>query len=265
MPAEQFPVLTPALVREIEALKAEYYAARVQGQIEAGTDDVAVARFRHATAFRWPSAQRVYGLGALDLDSLDEIEAWLDPDRPAWFYVLPLPEDEPLRDALTERGYVLRRSQSVLYGIPFLDRTAPDGMRVRWAGPEDMPLFARTFVEAYGWEAEEREDIEGSLLAQYSGSRWRCCLAEVESKPVAIGVLYVGDRVAFLTNAATKEDYRGRGCQSALQRLRVTRAALEGCALIASDTTPYSQSQRNLERAGLRLAYQQVVWERPPA
>ena len=262
MPVESFPVLTPALVREIEALKVEYYAARVQGQIEAAVEDVALGRFGHTTVFRWPDGQRIFGLRAQDVELLDEILAWVDPELQAGFYMVPLPEDEPMRDALAARGYVARRSQAVLCGVPSEQEQAQAPVEVRWVTPDEMPLFMRTYVQSYGWKAEEGEDIEGSLLAQYSGPRWRMCMAVIEERPVAIGVLYVGESGAFLTNAATLQDYRGRGCQTALLRLRIGRALREGCALISADTTPYSQSQRNLERVGMRLAYQRVVWER---
>ncbi len=169
-----------------------------------------------------------------------------------------------MRDALAARGYVARRSQAVLCGVPSEQEHDPS-IAVRWVTPDDMQLFMRMYVQSYGWEAEEGEDIEGSLLAQYSGPRWRMCMAAIEERPVAIGVLYVGESGAFLTNAATIQDYRGRGCQTALLHVRIGCALREGCALVSADTTPYSQSQRNMERVGMRLAYQRVVWERPPA
>ncbi|MFQ5844848.1 MAG: hypothetical protein ACE5JG_07660 [Planctomycetota bacterium] len=80
---------------------------------------------------------------------------------------------------------------------------------------------------------------------------------------VAIGILYVAGRIGYLANAATLPPFRGRGCHTALLRFRIARAAREGCELVASDTEPYSASQRHMERAGLRLAYQKARWAQP--
>jgi hypothetical protein len=53
---------------------------------------------------------------------------------------------------------------------------------------------------------------------------------------------------------------RGRGCQSALLSRRIADAAAAGCDSVASLAEFGSGSHRNLERAGLRVAFTQAVW-----
>ena len=72
--------------------------------------------------------------------------------------------------------------------------------------------------------------------------------------------LTIGDGLGYLANAATLPAMRGRGCQTALLARRIADAAAAGCDTIASLAEFGSGSQRNLERAGLRVAYTQAVW-----
>jgi hypothetical protein len=44
----------------------------------------------------------------------------------------------------------------------------------------------------------------------------------------------------------------------------VADARSAGCDLVTSRAAPYSTSHRNLERGGLRLAYQLAVWRARP-
>ena len=83
--------------------------------------------------------------------------------------------------------------------------------------------------------------------------------------PVAMAGLWVEGRTGYLAVAATLPEARGQGCQSALIDARVERAAERGCDLIAGHAAVGSPSQRNMEVAGLRLAFHKGLWTRPPA
>ena len=89
---------------------------------------------------------------------------------------------------------------------------------------------------------------------------WRLYLARVDGVAGASAALTIGDGLGYLANAATVPAMRGRGCQTALLARRIADAAAEGCDTIASLAEFGSGSQRNLERAGLRVAYTQAVW-----
>ena len=59
----------------------------------------------------------------------------------------------------------------------------------------------------------------------------------------------------------TRTMARGRGLQSALIRARIALSAELGCDLATASTLPGSQSQRNYERAGFRVAYTKIAFE----
>lgn len=79
---------------------------------------------------------------------------------------------------------------------------------------------------------------------------------------VASARLFVHDRLAYLNDGGTLEDYRNRGAQSALIAARVNRAAELGCDYCCVYTLAFlSTSLGNLQRAGFVKLYSREVWE----
>ena len=85
-------------------------------------------------------------------------------------------------------------------------------------------------------------------------------LARVDGEDAGAGVLFFHGGDAALANASTLERFRRRGVQTALVAKRLGVAAEAGAGLITGLTTFGSDSQRNMERAGLRMAYTKTVW-----
>jgi ribosomal protein S18 acetylase RimI-like enzyme len=85
----------------------------------------------------------------------------------------------------------------------------------------------------------------------------------VDGVAAAAGALVLGE-VANLANASTLPQFRGRGLQSALIRARMAAAAAAGADLVCAGASWASQSQRNLERAGLRIASTKTTWRVQP-
>jgi GNAT superfamily N-acetyltransferase len=79
------------------------------------------------------------------------------------------------------------------------------------------------------------------------------------------GTLFLAGRVAFLGNAFTRPEARGRGVHAALLAARLNAAADAGAEHVFTDVEHGSQSHANCERAGLRTVTINVVWERVAA
>jgi GNAT superfamily N-acetyltransferase len=80
------------------------------------------------------------------------------------------------------------------------------------------------------------------------------------------GMLAPEHRMAAFFGAATLPEYRGRGLQTAFMQERLRIAQQAGCDLAVTLTMPGTTSQRNVERAGFRVAYTKVVvGKAPPA
>jgi GNAT superfamily N-acetyltransferase len=68
--------------------------------------------------------------------------------------------------------------------------------------------------------------------------------------------------VGYLAASATIPTYRRRGVQSVLIRHRMGFAADQNCKIVCSEAEFGSVSQRNLERAGMRVACTYANWQR---
>jgi GNAT superfamily N-acetyltransferase len=98
------------------------------------------------------------------------------------------------------------------------------------------------------------------MLFWYGCLGWRLYLATVDGLPAGVAVLYFDGEIGYLPAAATVPAYRGRGCHLALVRARLADAAEAGCKLVAAQAPPLSAGARNLQRAGLKLAYCKAIW-----
>jgi GNAT superfamily N-acetyltransferase len=133
---------------------------------------------------------------------------------------------------------------------------------VRVIDPEESPLW--TDVSTRGW-AHEHPELRETLLqlgAIFSARQQSpCFLAEIDGEPGAAGVLSMHDNVALFGGASTVPELRRRGLQTALLHERVRYAFDHGCDLAMMVAVPGSDSQRNAERKGFRIAYTRTKWK----
>ncbi len=85
-------------------------------------------------------------------------------------------------------------------------------------------------------------------------------LAELDDKPISAGMLFIYDEVAILAGASTVPEGRRQGAQNALLDARLKFAREKGCTIATMGALPGSQSQRNAEKNGFRIAYTRTKW-----
>jgi GNAT superfamily N-acetyltransferase len=207
-----------------------------------------------------------FGLGLfeeLTSASLDVIERFfLDRGAPVHQEVSPF-AGVPALDLLCKRNYRPIEVSNVLYRSveqPVIEPQAD--LRVRVTGPEEAQIW--TDISARGWAHEHPELQEvvlqlGTILSAREGGP--CFLAEVDGKPGAAGVLSIHDNVALFGGASTVPELRRRGLQTALLHERMRYAFDHGCDLAMMVAVPGSDSQRNAERKGFRIAYTRTKWQ----
>jgi GNAT superfamily N-acetyltransferase len=205
-----------------------------------------------------------FGLGVFEEptpESMDRIERFfLDRGAAVMHEVCPLAGVATV-DLLCARGYRPQEISSVLYQPIEQPRTENDAIRVRVIAPEEAPLWAK--INARGWAHDHPEFQEflegfGTLIASRDESV--CFLGELEGEPGAAGVLCLHEGVALFGGAATTPEMRRRGLQAALLRERMRYAFQHDCELAMMVAEAGSQSQRNAERAGFRVAYTRIKW-----
>ena len=74
-------------------------------------------------------------------------------------------------------------------------------------------------------------------------------------------MLGIHEGVALFSGAATVPELRRRGLQAALLEARLHYAFEHGCDLAMMVAEPGSDSQRNAERKGFRIAYTRTKWQ----
>jgi hypothetical protein len=212
---------------------------------------------------------QTFGLGVFDEITdveLDEIEAFFKRhDAPVFHEVSPL-ADASLIGLLNERGYQPIELTSVMYRTlgAEIALNSPTNPRISTHIIDDVEIdvFAETSVA--GWSAEMPEfadfGIELSKIGAVSHSA-SPFIAELDGKPIATGMLFIYEDVALLGGASTIPDGRRNGAQNALLEARLRFAAERGCRLATMGASPGSQSQRNAEKNGFRVAYTRTKWQ----
>jgi len=197
---------------------------------------------------------------------LDEIERFfLDRQALVLHEVSPYAGVAAL-DLLCRRNYGPIELSNVLYRPVDSPTAEPQGhIGVRVIGPQEAQLWAE--VSARGWAHEHPELFDFLLqLGVVSCAREQglCFLAELDGEPGAAGVLCLHRGVALFGGSATVPELRRRGLQSALLHERLRYAFDHGCDLAMMVAQPGSDSQRNAERQGFRVAYTRTKWRLCP-
>lgn len=166
--------------------------------------------------------------------------------------------DFSLMELLGKRGYRIVEANNVLAGPV----AGGEDFRVRMALPEEEPLWTRAMLEGF-FGSREPYDVElelgRRLLGLECSSAW---FGIMDGHPAAAGAMNVRGKLALLFADSTMEKYRRQGLHLALIRARLRHAASRGCDLVTASTAPGSESQRNYERAGLRVVYTKLNMQR---
>lgn len=212
---------------------------------------------------------QTFGLGLFDevtpavLTTLEEF--FTSRQAPVFHEVSPLAADA-VRELLNARGYQPIEYTSVLFrdltADPVADAPAVGPLATRPALASEATRWAET--SAAGWASELPELFEflldlGKFSAQATGAV--PFFAELAGKPVSAAMLFMYDDVALLAGASTMPAARRQGAQSALLAARLRYAAAHGCKLATMGARPGSQSQRNAEKNGFRIAYTRIKWQ----
>jgi GNAT superfamily N-acetyltransferase len=208
---------------------------------------------------------QTFGLGIfreLSPAALDCIESFfLERDAPVFHEVSPFAGAAAL-DLLCSRNYKPVEISNILCTPVEQPEPQHEGkITVRIIAPEEIKLWADT--SAKGWAHEHPELLSffqdfGAISAAREQSP--CFLAEIDGKPGAAGVLSIHEGVALFGGSATVPELRRQGLQTALLHERMRYAFAQGCNLAMIAVEPGSDSQRNAERKGFRIAYTRMKW-----
>jgi GNAT superfamily N-acetyltransferase len=211
---------------------------------------------------------RVVGLGLdgpVSEAAFDQCEAFYRRrDAQPAFSLCPL-ADPTLVEHLSRRGDQIEMFMHVWFRALAPEEVfpaLPSSIVARAIEPEEADLWTLVAFRG-GLDSDEAVPNKDVIIAPYpSMVHTRCWLGWHDGEPAGAASLAVHDGVASLFGASTRVPYRRLGVQAALLAARLAAAAAAGCDLAVVHTEPGSESQRNVERLGFRLAYTKVTMRR---
>lgn len=260
--------LSQKLERTEARSNASFIEARAKMSPEIGAEWIEVAgTYAMFDGAESPLTQ-TFGLGVFEeitnaeLDKLEEF--FKKHDAPVFHEVSPL-ADQSLISLLNERNYQPIELTSVMFQEieSATSRKLPinPNIKTRIIEKGEEKLWAQT--SANGWATEMEGLAEfmfdfGQVSANCEGGF--PFLAELDGKAVSAGMLFIYDDVAILAGASTVSEARRQGAQTSLLDARLKFAQAQGCKLAIMGALPGSQSQRNAEKNGFRIAYTRTKW-----
>ncbi|HEV3050292.1 MAG TPA: GNAT family N-acetyltransferase [Longimicrobium sp.] len=272
-----YPLIDLALARRLErtegSANAAFVTARARLQPESGATWTDVAGAYAMFDGVGSMLTQTFGLGLFDEVSeaeLDALEAFFQQRGAEVFHEISPLAAPAVLPHLNGRGYLPIEFTSVMFRpvAAAEPSAAPEGVRVRRVGADEVDLWAG--VSAAGWSSESAElagfVLEMGKITARSENAF-CFLAELDGQPAGAGAMTISEGTALLAGASTIAAARRRGVQRALLEARLRFAAEQGCDLVMIGAQPGSASQRNAERQGFRIAYTRIKWhlQRQPA
>lgn len=210
---------------------------------------------------------QVFALGLFQettADDMKELEEFFKSrNAPVFIETCPL-AGISLQDLLQTRGYKPVELSNVLVKRIDENETTSEKQTeacARLVREEEKDVWINAL--ANGWAEGNEEVIKMfSDIAQVSfETEGTFSFATVlGDKIIGGGALNIREGIALLAGASTMPEYRRRGAQNALFNFRINFAREQGCDIATVVTLPGSDSQRNAERNGFRVAYTRTKW-----
>ena len=260
--------LSQKLERTEARVNADFVETRARLESEIGAEWIEVAgTYAMFDGVESPLTQ-TFGLGLFEDatdEHLDEIEAFFNERKAPVFHEVSPMTDPSLMELLSTRGYRPIELTSVMYRE--LDRLIEkrrrnESLTTRVISSDEIDLWARTSADGWATEHEGLADFMfsfGRIGAQCKGAF--PYLAELDGNPISTGSLFIYDDVCALAGASTIPAGRNQGAQTALLEDRLEFAAEKGCKLAIMGASPGSQSQKNAQKNGFKIAYTRTKWQ----
>jgi GNAT superfamily N-acetyltransferase len=179
-------------------------------------------------------------------------------EQPCWVTVPPyLPT--AVANALCKAGFHIERYASSMLAEP-VPQPRPSAADVREIARAELDVFLDTLNAGFGSDAAMLPNLRRNQRFWCDVPDWHLFLARVDGAPAGAGVLSIHGDIGYLAAASVLPAWRGRGLQSALIAARLARAKTRRCTVVCCGADWGSQSQRNLQRAGLAIAHVKTIW-----
>ncbi|AIQ66110.1 hypothetical protein PSTEL_26345 [Paenibacillus stellifer] len=206
-----------------------------------------------------PYYNRVKGFGPGDIPLLRRILNHYGEAAPC-FDLTPNHMTADVSEALLKQGYMPVEQLVFLAARPKTQaKPSLPEMRIEAVTGESAETFISWIARSNG-EAPYSRNIVDRVKGYFHASHFHNYMLTIDGRPAAMGSLFLHGSEGYLANDYTFEEFRGRGCQTALIGHRLSAAAELGLENVYTDVEFGSVSHANMEKAGFRTAFINTFW-----
>jgi hypothetical protein len=212
---------------------------------------------------RLPAFCRVIGLRAAHEGQIEQIMSWYRGyDIKPTFEMIPGHYSASLGREMARLDLFQSGFHVSLIGKPARPAGfADDRIAVhRVATSEMMEDHLDAYAAGWGIPQKDRNQFKINVRPWLKQTGWTLYLGRLNGQPAAAATLYREDGVVYLADAATNPAFRRCGLQLALLRRRIGDASEAGADIVFSGASPFSESHRNMVRAGLQTHFVRSLW-----
>jgi GNAT superfamily N-acetyltransferase len=263
-------IMSIDLTRKIEAIEISYTRSRLEGMQNADVNPLGIITRNYGNGYaflikQWPDfwyGNRVLGLESSDEKYIDEIaDFFRNAGLDFRFEFIPGNLSLKMAAQLHKRGFFQGSFSAALYGSPqLMEPPLTENVIVKEVRESKFDLFLDIYQDGFDLprlDMNEKATATSWLLGEKD---LVLSIAEIDGVPASVSILFMKDDVAMLADFATLPQFRGEGCQTALMRYQISQTIEKECKLLVSFVEFGSASHRNMERAGLKIAYTKSLW-----
>lgn len=166
--------------------------------------------------------------------------------------------------SLSDKGYNQCGFHTALYGESpndFILNTEVDrSISIRELEQNEYDVFGDIYVKGFNMPSFLKDHVAQNNKVLHNNEHWTIYIASIKGESAGIGVLFEYDGIGTLAASATIPELRNKGVHGALILKRLQQAINRNCNLIVGQATYGSVSQKNMGRAGMKIAYTKGIW-----
>ncbi|OXL83823.1 hypothetical protein BCV73_12495 [Paenibacillus sp. SSG-1] len=250
-------------IEEIELELTRFNAGRALSSQDKRLEEIRIGSARLLIETTGPDSlyyNRVKGFGIADLGHLDQIVSEYEQRnaRPC-FDMAPTRLNEQVALALHRKGFLPIDQLAFLEAEPVEAATVHPDMTIEPVDEGNVDVLLEAVSVLMGGVSA---DILARKKRYFTLPVFRNYLAYSDGQLAGIGSMFIHMGKGYLANDYTLPAFRGRGCQTALIRHRLSEAKRMGLSTVYTDVVFGSSSHNHMLVQGFRHVYTNSFWVR---
>jgi hypothetical protein len=202
---------------------------------------------------------RIKGFGPLDLPELDTLLSYYKNGAPC-FDMTPNHMTKEVTCALSEKGFIPVKQLVYMFTDPSSVLESTSAFQIERVTERSAEEYIRWIALTKDGGMEINEEMVARSKAYFYSPVFLNYMLRIDGSPAAMGSLFLNGEEGYIANDHTFKSFRGRGCQMALLRHRLSDAFKLGVKNVYTDVEFGSVSHGNMEKVGFKTVYLNTFW-----